>query len=71
METAIKLTECLIHHRTVFNAITAPRAKVHVDAASTLSNLYLEVPGRSFNGFQVCVCDNFNVQMPADLDQFR
>jgi hypothetical protein len=60
-----------VYNRTVFNAVAASRAKVHVDAAGTFSNLYLEVPGRSFNGFQVCVCDNFNVQMPADLDQFR
>ncbi len=66
-----KLTVRLIHYGTVFDTVAASCAKVHIDAASSFSNLYFEVPCRSFNGLQIRICDNFNVQMPADLDQFR
>jgi hypothetical protein len=59
------------HHRAVFNAGTTAGAAFFDDAAGSLFNLYREIPGRSFHTFKVCIGDQFDVQMPADLDQFR
>jgi hypothetical protein len=56
--------------RTVLNATAAPRAAGHINASSTLFDFHLEIARRTFHRFQVRVGDQFNVQMPADLDQF-
>jgi len=36
-----------------------------------LQQLYLEIPGLTADGFNLAECFQFNVQVPADLDQFR
>jgi hypothetical protein len=60
-----------LNHRAIINAGAAARALVFYDAASAFANFNLEFTGFAFNGIQVCVSDQFNVQMPADLDQYR
>jgi len=60
----------LIRHRTAFNATAAAGTDVGVDTTSTFSDLYLEVSRRAFDGFNIGIRDDFNIEMPADLDQF-
>jgi len=59
----------LLHNRTVFNTCAAAGAKFHIDAARALSDLHFEISFRAFHGFQISVSDQFDIQMPADLDQ--
>jgi hypothetical protein len=64
---------CLLNladNRAVFDAGTATGAQIHLDAAGAFTDFDLEVTGRSFDGFQVCIGDQFDVQVPADLDQY-
>jgi hypothetical protein len=57
-------------YRAVLNAGAASRAQIFNDAASPFSDFYLEFTRGSFNGFNVRVGDELDVQVPADLDQF-
>jgi len=61
---------CLCY-RAVLDAGAAAGAKVRVDASRLFLDLDFEVSGFAFDGFQIRVCDQLDVQMPADLDQFR
>ena len=61
----------LLNYRAVFNTGAAPGAQIHLDTARTLFDFYLEIAGLAGNAFKICVGDQFNVQMPADLDQYR
>ncbi len=61
----------LICYRAVLYAQTTPRTQVHIDAACPFLDLYFEVTGRTLHGFQIGIGDKLDVQMPADLDQFR
>jgi hypothetical protein len=61
----------LIGDRAVFNANTAAGAQIHVDAPGPFPNLHLEVSGASRDRLKVRVSDELDIQMPADLDQFR
>ncbi len=60
----------LIHDRAVFDARPASGAQIHVDASGAFSYLHFEIARGAFNGFQIRVCDQLDVQMPADLDQY-
>jgi hypothetical protein len=60
----------LTHHRAVLHTVPAPGAKIHIDAARPFLDLDFEVPRRSFHRLQIRIGDNFDVEMPADLDQF-
>ena len=57
--------------RTILDATAAPGTAVHVNASSALLDFHFKIAGGPFHRFQVRVGDQFNVQMPADLDQFR
>jgi len=59
-----------VYNRAVFNAVPTARAKIHIDTTRPFFNLYLKVTGGSLHRFQIRVCDDFNIQVPADLDQF-
>jgi hypothetical protein len=61
----------LLNHRTVFNTGTATGAQIHFDAAGAFSDFNLEIAGVPLDAFKVRIGDQFNVQMPADLDQYR
>ena len=61
----------LLNHGAVFHTGAAPRAQIHVNASSAFSDLYLEVSGFAVNGFKIRIGDEFDIQMPADLDQYR
>jgi hypothetical protein len=61
----------LVNDRAIFNATTTSSTKIHIDTSCTLSYSYLEIPGIAFNRFEISVSDKFDIQMPADLDQFR
>ena len=58
-------------HRAILNTGTASGTTVFDDGAGPLSDFDLEVAGGSLHAFKVCIGNKFNVQMPADLDQFR
>jgi hypothetical protein len=60
----------LLNHRAVFHTGTAAGAQVHVDAAGAFFDSYLEVAGVALDAFKICIGDQFDVQMPADLDQY-
>jgi hypothetical protein len=61
----------LLSNRTVFHAGAAAGAEIHFDAAGAFADFDLEIAWFSLNRFQICVRYHFNVQMPADLDQYR
>jgi hypothetical protein len=61
----------LLNYRAVFNTGAAPGAQIHLDTARTLFDGYLEIAGFAGNTLKICVGDQFDVQMPADLDQYR
>jgi len=61
----------LLNHRAIFNAGTAAGAQIHIDTACAFFDFYLEIAGFARNAFKVCIGDQFDVQMPADLDQYR
>jgi len=58
-------------YRTILNAAPASCTKIHVDAACTFLDPDLEIPGRAFDRFKISIGDKFDIQVPADLDQFR
>jgi hypothetical protein len=60
----------LLDHGAIFNTRTASRAQVHVDAPGPFFDFDLEISGFAFHGFKVRIGDEFDVQMPADLDQY-
>jgi len=60
-----------VYNRAVFNAVPTARTEIHIDTTRPLFNLYFKVSGGSLHRFQIRVCDDFNIQVPADLDQFR
>jgi hypothetical protein len=59
-----------VYNRTVFNAVPTARAEIHIDTTRPFFNLYFKVSGGSLHRLQIRVCDDFNIQVPADLDQF-
>ena len=56
--------------RTGLDATAAPGAAVHNNASSALLDFYFKIPRGPFHRFQIRIGDEFNVQVPADLDQF-
>jgi hypothetical protein len=64
------IVDLRLHHGTVFHTGTTPGAQIHLDAAGTLFHFDLEIAGLTGNAFKVCIGDQLNVQMPADLDQY-
>jgi hypothetical protein len=57
-------------HRAILDTCPASSATVLDDAPSTLFDLDFEIAWGAFDGFQVCVSDQLDVHVPADLDQF-
>ena len=57
-------------HRTVLDADAAPGAAVHVNAPGAFPDFDLEIPRGPLDGFEIRIGDQFNIEMPADLDQF-
>jgi hypothetical protein len=55
----------------VLHAGAATGAPIFNNRAGAFFDFDLEIAGRSLHAFQVCIGDQFDVQMPADLDQFR
>jgi len=47
--------------RTVFNTGAAPGAAIFDDGAGALSDLDLEVAGRTFHALKVCIGDEFDI----------
>jgi len=59
-----------VDDRAVLNAVSTAGAKIHINTACPFFNFYLEVSCRTFNRLKICIRDDFDVKMPADLDQF-
>jgi len=57
-------------HWAIFNARTASRAAVLNNASSAFFDFDFEITGRTFHGLKVCIRDQLDVHVPADLDQF-
>ena len=56
--------------RTGLDATAASGAAVHIDASRALFDFDFKIPRGPFHRFQIRIGDEFNVQVPADLDQF-
>jgi hypothetical protein len=54
----------------IFDTGAATRAAILDNRAGALADFHLEIAGLAVHGFKVCVSDQFDIQMPADLDQF-
>ena len=51
-------------------AYAAGDAFIHIHVAGAFTNGYRKMPCLAFNRYNIRQCDQVNVQMPADLDQF-
>jgi hypothetical protein len=60
-----------LYHRAVFNTGPAAGAAIFNNTARAFANFDFKISGGSFDGFQIRIGDQLNVQMPADLDQYR
>jgi hypothetical protein len=67
-QTFVILTAQL--NRTGLGAIAATGAFFHIYITRLLQDSGAEVSLASLKTKELCVCQKFNVQMPADLDQF-
>jgi len=56
--------------RAVFDTAAASGAEVCSDAACAFPYLDLEISSSALDGFKIRIGDEFDVQVPADLDQF-
>jgi hypothetical protein len=70
LKTSHDLVVGLIHNRAVLHAVSTSGTKIHVDTARLLFNFYFEIACRSFDRFEIRIGNDFDVEMPADLDQF-
>jgi hypothetical protein len=64
------MSRALLNHRAVFNTGTTSGAQIHLDTAGALFDCNLEITGAARDAFKVCISDQFDVQVPADLDQY-
>ena len=60
----------LVNDRTVFHATAAPGTKIHVNTARMLAYFHLEITLLAGNALHFREGNQFNVDVPADLDQF-
>ena len=60
----------LLDHRAIFHTGAASGAQVHFYAAGAFFDFYLEIARFTRDTLKICVCDQFDIQMPADLDQY-
>jgi len=51
----------LIGDRAVFYTTPTPRAEFHINASSPFPDFYLEISGRTLNGFKISIGDQFDV----------
>jgi len=47
--------------RAVFYTTPTPRAEFHINASSPFPDFYLEISGRTLNGFKISIGDQFDV----------
>jgi len=59
-----------LDYGTVFDAGTAAGAQIFPDAAGAFANFDLKIARFAFDRFQIGISDQFDVHVPADLDQF-
>jgi len=57
-------------YRAVFDTHSTARAVVLDNVSGLFVQADFEIPGLPCNGFNFCIGQNFDVWMPADLDQF-
>jgi len=57
-------------NRTIVNTGPATGAQIRYDGAGALFDLDLEITRFAFDRFQIGIGDQFDIQMPADLDQY-
>jgi hypothetical protein len=60
-----------LYYGAIVHAGTAAGAQVGIDGPGALADFNLEFARFALNGFQIRISDQFDVQMPADLDQYR
>ena len=60
----------MVNDGAVFNTTSASGTKIHVDITRSLSDFDLEFPLLAGNAFHFRQGQYFNVDVPADLDQF-
>ena len=61
----------LICNGAVLNAAAAASTQIRVHTAGSFSHPDLKISGRTLDRFNVCIREYLDVEMPADLDQFR
>ena len=60
----------LLNHRAVLHTGATTGAQIHFYAAGAFFDFDLEIARFARNAFKIRVGDQFDVQMPADLDQY-
>jgi hypothetical protein len=66
----LKLNGSLLNNRAVFNACATSGATINVNGACPFIDFDFKISGLAFHGFKISICDQLNIQVPADLDQF-
>jgi len=61
----------LLNHRAVIHTGAATGTKVFDNTPGPFADLYLKVSGFTTDFLYICIGNKLNVQMPADLDQYR
>jgi hypothetical protein len=59
-----------VDNRAVLHAVPTSGAKIHIDTACPLFDFYFEIACRSLDRLEIRIGNDFDVEMPADLDQF-
>jgi hypothetical protein len=59
-----------IDNRAVLYAVSTSGTKIHIDTARPLFDFYFEIACRSLDRLEIRIGNDFDVEMPADLDQF-
>jgi hypothetical protein len=59
-----------VDNRAVLHTVPTSGAKIHIDTACPLFDFYFEIACRSLDRLEIRIGNDFDVEMPADLDQF-
>jgi hypothetical protein len=66
----LKSNSSLLNNRAILYACAASGATINIDGACPFINFDFKISGLAFYRFKISICDQLNIQVPADLDQF-
>jgi hypothetical protein len=67
----LKSNSSLLNNRTVLYTCATSGASININGACPFIDFDFKISGLAFYRFKISICDQLNIQVPADLDQFR